>query len=741
MRVLGAYFLYGCGALFWCSVLALCLGASFVAAESGSVGTSGPQKECTALLKGSVFLKKLPHRALAFDKIGPEDIYAPLDATIKKATADVKAIAESREAPSFKNTVEALEHVDADMTRVYGAMDVLSIHKMSPAQTKLEKHFVPKMVEFSSKILSNKKLFARIKHVYEQHAYNNTPRGLSVEQKRLLNETYNKFAKNGAGLSENKQKRFRKISQELGVLSIQFKENVRQSIADFNLYLSEGEIAGLPEDLKAAARKKAQVAGSKDKYIIGIDYSDYMQAMKYLDSSEARRKLWDAKGKVASQGLFDNSKIVARILELRNQKAKLLGYASHAPRAMEERMAKTPQRVWEFLQTLYDAILPYAEKEWQELQAFAKAQGYKGSLQAWDITYYHTKLKERQQGFDVKLLRNYLNVGSTLKALFKVAKRLYGLEFKLKPHAAYPVWDKEMQVYEVSRKGDFVGLLYLDLFSRPQEKKEGAWMHDFLTQGQWKRRLQRPHVLVATNFTPQEELAFKDRLIEWYDVYVLFHEFGHALHGLLAQGRYRSLSGTNVALDLVELPSQVLENWIYEPEVAQLLGRHYKSKKPLPEAWIKKIRANKNLDTSPMQKLRQVRMSMLDMAWHDGPYQPKSWKDLDVIGFEKEFLAKFPGVVPQHPAAKKHSTTLSFSHLFSSMYDAGYYSYLWSEMLVAGAWPVFERGGFLSRKMGRRFEECILSKGNTREAEVLFADFCPHQPTAQDLVRFWEFKD
>ncbi|MCB0452864.1 MAG: M3 family metallopeptidase, partial [Aequorivita sp.] len=573
--------------------------------------------------------------------------------------------------------------------------------------------------EFSNDILLNEALFKRIKTVYSQKDALN----LSEEQQMLLEKKYKAFSRNGANLSEEKKTELRKIDTELSKLSLTFGENVLAETNKFGLHITdEKDLSGLPEGVIEAAAQTAEEKGKKG-WVFTLDYPSYVPFMTYADNRELRKKLAIAFGaKGFHNDALDNQQNVLQIATLRHKRANLLGYKSHAHFVLEERMAETPEKVKSFLNELLEKAKPAARKEFEELTAFAKKLDGIDHLEKWDGAYYSEKLKQKLFNLDDEKLKPYFELKNVINGVFTVAEKLYGLHFEEVQNI--DKYHTDVKTYEVKDdEGELVAIFYADFHPRAG-KRNGAWMTSYKSQQIKNGKNDRPHISIVCNFT--KPTASKPSLLTFNEVTTLFHEFGHALHGMLANTHYPSLSGTSVYWDFVELPSQILENWCYEKETLELFATHYKTGEIIPMEYVEKIKESATF-LEGMATLRQLSFGMLDMAWHGSdPSGIKNVKAFEIAAFDDTQL---------YPDVKENCMSTSFSHIFQGGYSAGYYSYKWAEVLDADAFALFKQEGIFNKKVADRFKGSVLSQGGTMDPMELYIKFRGQKPDPEALLR------
>ncbi|WP_304133049.1 M3 family metallopeptidase [Mesonia mobilis] len=660
-----------------------------------------------------------PFDAAPFSKIKNEHFKPAFQEAIAKAKAEIDSITSNEETPTFENTLEALEFAGETLSRVSSIFFNLNSAETNEEIQKIAQEVSPWLSEFSNDLTLNEELFKRVKSVYEQK----DSLELSVEQKTLLDKHYKSFTRNGANLPEEKKEQLREIDKELSKLSLSFGENVLAETNRYELHIEdEKDLKGLPESELENANLLAKAKG-KNGYIFTLQYPSYIPFMKYAENRELRKKLSIAFGAKGFQNdEYDNQENVLKIAKLRHQRANLLGFQTHAHFILEERMAKSPEKVNDFLNEMLEKAKPAAEKEFQELEQFAKELDDIDHLEKWDSAYYAEKLKQKRFQLDDEQLKPYFKLDNVIHGVFTVAKKLYDLHFK----EVFDIdkYHEEVKTYEVY-DGDhnFMALFYADFHPR-EGKRNGAWMTIYKDQKVKEGKNERPHVSNVCNFT--RPTSKKPSLLTFNEVTTLFHEFGHALHGMLANSTYPSLSGASVYWDFVELPSQVLENWCYEPEALELFARHYETDEVIPMEMIEKIKKSANFHEG-MQTVRQLSFGMLDMAWHAvDPSAINSVKENELKAFEATKL---------YPDVAENCMSTSFSHIFQGGYSAGYYSYKWAEVLDADAFAYFQEQGIFNKTVADKFKDNILSKGGTEDPMVLYKRFRGKEPNPEALLK------
>ncbi len=662
---------------------------------------------------------KTPFTTAPFSKIKNEDYKPAFEQAIANAKKEIDEIVNSKETPSFTNTVEALEFSGAQLSRISSIFFNLNSAETNEEIQKIAQEVSPLLSEFSNDIRLNAGLFERVKAVYENRANLE----LSEEQEMLLENQYKSFSRNGANLSDSEKEALRAIDMQLSQLSLKFGENVLAETNAFELHITdEADIEGLPEGEKEAA---ALLAKQKEKngWVITLDYPSYVPFMTYAKNRELRKKLALAFGSKGFQNnAFDNQKNVIDIANLRHKRANLLGYESHAHFVLEERMAESPENVWEFLNTLLEKAKPAAEKEFKQLSDFAKELDGIDQIEKWDSAYYTEKLKKELFDFDEEALKPYFELDSALAGVFEIANRLFDLNFKEVDNI--DKYHGDVKTFEVTdNDGNFISVFYADFHPRAG-KRNGAWMTSY--KSQWKKdgENSRPHISIVCNFTKPTET--KPSLLTFNELTTLFHEFGHALHGMLANTIYPSLSGTSVRWDFVELPSQILENWCFEKEALDIFAKHFEDNSAIPIELIDKIKKAASF-MEGMATLRQLSFGILDMTWHSqNPKNITNVKDLESKAFESTSF---------YPAVPGNCMSTAFSHIFQGGYSAGYYSYKWAEVLDADAFEAFKEKGIFNKDVADRFKNNVLSQGGTQKPMDLYIKFRGKKPTNEALLQ------
>jgi len=660
----------------------------------------------------------IPFDTAPFSKIKNEHFKPAFLQAIEDASAEIDTITNNSSMSTFENTIEALDFSGQQLDRISSVFFNLNAAETNEEIQKIAQEVSPLLSEFSNDITLNEALFIRIKAVYEQK----DQLKLTVEQDTLLDKKYKGFSRNGANLPDGKKKRLREIDAELSKLKLKFGENV---LAETNKYqkhlIVENQLDGLPEGEKEAA---AQLAKAKDKegWLVTLDYPSYIPFMKYAKNRKLRKELSLAFG---SKGFhndeLDNQENVLRIANLRHERAVLLGYKTHAHFVLEERMAETPEKVHEFLNELMEKAKPAAEREFKQLEDFAKELDGIDQLQKWDGSYYSEKLKQKLFELDDEKLKPYFKLENVIDGVFKVAEKLFGLKFE--EVSNIDTYHKEVKTYQVyDSNRNHISLFYADFHPRAG-KRGGAWMTSYKPQYVKNGVNVRPHISNVCNFT--RSTPSKPSLLTFNEVTTLFHEFGHGLHGMLANTTYPSLSGTSVYWDFVELPSQVMENWCYEKDALELFATHYETGEVIPMDLVQKIKESATFQEG-MATLRQLSFGLLDMSWHGAdPSKISNVKEHETIAFKGTDL---------YPKTSETCMSTTFSHIFQGGYSSGYYSYKWAEVLDADAFAHFKEKGIFNKEVATKFKDNVLSKGGTEKPMVLYKRFRGAEPKVEALL-------
>ncbi|MDM1361201.1 M3 family metallopeptidase [Myroides marinus] len=659
------------------------------------------------------------HGTAPFTQIKTEDYIPAFQKAIQDTKNEIEAITSNTDIPTFENTLEALAYSGMELDILSNIFFNLNSAETNDEMQKIAQEVAPMLSALSNDISLNEELFKRVKAVYEQKDNLN----LTTEQETLLTKNYKSFVRNGALLSEDKKERLRAIDAELSTTALKFGENVLAETHKYQLHItSEQDLAGLPEGAIEEAKALAEQEG-KEGWIFTLDYPSYIPFMTYADNRELRKEMAIAGGKKAFQDNEHNNEAnVLNIVNLRHERANLLGYATHAHFVLEERMAQSPDKVNAFLEELLAKAKPAADKEFAELAAFAKKTDNIDQLEKWDGSYYSEKLKQERFSLDDELLKPYFQLENVLDGAYQVANKLYGLVFTEvhnieKYHA-------DVRTFEVTNEaGEFIAVFYTDFFPR-KGKRNGAWMTSFKNQYIKDGINERPHISIVCNFT--KPTATKPSLLTFNEVTTLFHEFGHALHGMLANTTYPSLSGTNVYWDFVELPSQVMENWCYEKEALELFAKHYQTGETIPMELVEKIKESASF-LEGLATVRQLSFGLLDMGWHgQDPTTITSLKDFETKQFQS---------TQQYPDVKENAMSTSFSHIFQGGYSSGYYSYKWAEVLDADAFAYFKANGIFNKEVATKFKDNVLSQGGTDHPMTLYKKFRGQEPSPDALLK------
>ena len=670
---------------------------------------------------------QLPYGAPQFDKIRAEHYLPAFRQAISEAKADVDAIVNNPDAPDFPNTIEALEFAGRTLNRVSGIFYNILEADTNDELQRIAEEVSPLMTEYEMYVSLNDKLFERVKSVYA----GKDSLGLEPDQRRLLENTYRSFARNGANLSEEDKAVYSKYVEELSLLSLQFGKNVLASTNAYKLHLTDSsDLAGLPDYVRELG---AMTAGERglEGWVFTLDYPSYLPFMQNSERPDLRREMFLAYNSKALGGENDNTETVRKIADLRIKIANILGYETWADYVLEENMAKDKATVVNFLDDLMTPSLPYARKDVEAVFDYAKANGFAEMARAagmdpdqfmpWDFSYWSEKYKQAEYALSDEQLKPYFRLEDCIDAVFSLAGRLYGISFEERKDI--PVYHKDVKVYDVKdADGSHLALFYADFFPRAS-KRGGAWMTEFRGQSIRNGVEERPLVSIVTNFSKPTETA--PSLLTHDELCTFLHEFGHSLHGMFAEGRYTSLCGTNVSRDFVELPSQIMENWAFEPEYLNSFARDYRSGEVIPAELVERIVRAKNYLAGYYQ-VRQLDFGTLDMAWHTLTALPEE----DAAEFEKKVLAP-SAVMPKVPGT---AISTAFNHIFSGGYSAGYYSYKWAEVLEADAFSLFKEKGIFDRETASSFRANILSKGDTEDPAVLYRRFRGRDPEPSALM-------
>jgi peptidyl-dipeptidase Dcp len=659
-----------------------------------------------------------PDEAIDFSQLKKDHFIPAIELGIEIARQKLNALKCNKDSATFDNTIIPYESCSELLEQSSSVYFNLFSAEASEELQSLAQHISPKLAAFSSEVNLDADLFKKIKQVHDHKD------SLNAEQKILVEKYYLGFIRNGALLDDTKKEVLKKIDQELSTISPKFSEHVLKATNEFELWLEADQLSGLPESAKEAMAFDAEQKGKSGKYLVTLHAPSLIPFLQYSEKRDLREKLWRAFNSRAFKGQYDNSELVLTTVRLREQRAQLLGFKSHAEYVLKERMAKSSETVLQFLNKLLLPSKKAADRDLKEVENFALTLHPEiKKLQPWDYAFYSEKLKEEKYKFNEEELRPYFKLENVINGAFRHAHKLFGIEFT--PVDNIPKYHPDVTTYEVrdEKTKEYIGLLYADFFPRPT-KKAGGWMTSYREQGTFWDKKRRPHISIVCNFT--KPTPTKPSLLTYDEVHTLFHEFGHALHGLLSNCNYRSLAGTNVYWDFVELPSQLMENWVREKESLDLFAKHYETNEPIPEELIAKIKKS-NQFQSGYTSLRQLNFALLDMSWHTMPAD----KITNVDQFENETLAD----LRPFPKAEGTNTSCSFSHIFAGGYSAGYYSYKWAEVLDADAFEFFKQKGIYNAELGKKLRDTILSRGGTDEPMNLYKQFRGQEPDPNALLR------
>ena len=660
-----------------------------------------------------------PYGSVPFDEIKVEHFMPAFQEGMKQQTAEIEAIVNNPEAPTFENTIEAMENSGQLLSKVSYVFSCLTGAETNDELTALSMEISPLLSAHGDNISLNDGLFQRVKAVYEQKDQLN----LNQEQARLLEITYKDFIRSGAALNEADKNRLREINMELSKLALQFSDNVLKETNQYMLVIDkEEDLAGLPESVIAAAATTAKNKGLEGKWVFTLHNPSRLPFLQYSERRELREALLKAYiNRGDNDNEFDNKAIINKMVNYRIERSNLLGYNTFADYALENKMAQTPEAVFDLMAKIWERALPQAQKEAKELQAYINKEGGKFKLEAWDWWYYTEKVRKEKFDLDEAELKPYFKMENVREGIFMVANRLYGLNFKQLDNV--DVYHPEVEVFEVSdADGSLIGLFYTDYYPR-EGKRSGAWMSSLRKQQVLNGQHVHPHIYNVGNFT--RPVGDTPALLSIDEVETMFHEFGHALHGLLSKCTYNSLSGTSVSRDFVELPSQIMENWCMHPEVLKLYAKHYETGEIIPDELIAKIQAS-NTFNQGFTTVELVSAAYLDMFWHVLDQS----QDFDVRAFETEQLTRL-GLIPE--IIVRYRST-NFIHIFKNNYSAGYYSYLWSEVLDADGFGLFEEKGIFDQASATSFRKNVLERGNTDEPMNLYRAFRGADPNPEALL-------
>ena len=665
------------------------------------------------------------HQTAPFTSIKIEHYLPAFDAAIEEAKKEVQEIIDNPATPDFANTIVALDLAGERLNRIQGIFFNLNSADTSDEMQNIAQEVSPKLSDFGNDITLNKQLFDRIKTVHD-HRENLL---LNAEESTLLEKTYRRFVRSGANLNEGDKAKYREITKELSQLGLKYQQNVLAETNAYELLIAdEKDLSGLPESIIEMAAQTAQSKG-KEGWLFNLQFPSYVPFLKYADNRMLREQIFRASSSRANHGNDnDNKDLIRRIVDLKIEKAHLLGFRTHAEYKLQERMAETPEKVIQFLSDLHLKSKPFAEKEFAEIQEFAERTGFSGRIQRWDWAYYSEKLKSERYNYTDEEVKPYLQLEKVIDGVFSLARKLYGLQ--LKENTNIEVYHPDVTAYEVyNEENEFIAVLYLDFFPR-ESKRSGAWMTDYRSQSNVNGNPIRPHISLVTNFSKPTENS--PSMLTFGEVTTFLHEFGHGLHGMLSQCQFPGTSGTNVYWDFVELPSQIHENWAYEKEWLDEFAVHYQTGEKLPEELIQKIQKAQNFQAAYMME-RQISFALLDMAYYN--------REIPVSGDLKEFEMEAISSTDLFEPVDGSMQSTSFSHIFSGGYDAGYYSYKWAEVLDADAFSVFQEKGIFNRETADSFRKNILEKGGSEHPAILYRAFRGQEATTAALLKRNGLKD
>jgi peptidyl-dipeptidase Dcp len=660
-----------------------------------------------------------PYQTPPFHLIKEDDYLPAFKEAINRAEKEIEQIVNNDEPPSFENSVEALEAAGKQLTTVSNIFFNLNHADTNENIQKIAREVSPLLTKFNNDIWLNQKLFKRIKSVYD----NKKNVTLREDRQKLLDDTFKEFVRRGALLTGEEKKQYRKITEELAKLSLEFGEHVLAETNGYKLHIIDKEdLSGLPEGVIEAAAVLAK-SEKKEGWMFSLHFPSYMPFMKYADNRNLRKQMFMAYSKRGNQNnQYDNKEIIKKMVNLRREKARLLGHQTHAHYVLEKSMATSVTTVNGFLNELLEASIAFAVNDVKEVEAFAKKKGLTGKLERWDFIYYSEKLKTQKLGLNDEMTKPYFQLQNVEKGVFGLASRLYGIRFQ--ENKSIPKYHDEVRAFEVFDENNrFLAVLYVDYFPRPT-KQGGAWMTSFREQYVENGKDIRPLVSLVTNFT--RPTGTKPSLLTFREVETFLHEFGHGLHGMLSRVHYESQSGTNVYRDFVELPSQLMENWASEKEWLKEVGIHYQTGEIIPDELVEKLAESKRFQ-SGYATVRQLSFGLNDMAWHtlNQPF------DGDVVAFEKKAM----GPTELFPPVKGSCMSTAFSHIFDGGYSAGYYGYKWAEVLDADAFELFKKKGIFNKEVADSFRKNILEKGGTKHPMELYRAFRGHKPSIKPLLK------
>lgn len=662
-----------------------------------------------------------PYQMPPFDQIKNEHYQPAIKEAIEKQQEEIKAIAENANTPDFANTIEALENSGKDLKRITRVFYNVKNANGDEELQKIAEELAPVLSKNSDDIFLNEKLFARIKSVNENGEITSQ---LNPEQKQLLKKTYTSFVRNGANLPEEKKERLRKINSEIALLTLKFGNNVLNETNNYTLVVAdEGRLAGLPTPLIETAAKEAENRDQKGKWVFTLNNSSVMPFLQYAEDRELRQEIWNAyQLRGNNDNAYDNKESLLKIANLRLEKANILGYKSHAAYVLEESMSKTPEGAMDLLNQLWQPALQKAKNEAADIQKLMQQDGIQGNVTPADWRYYSEKIRQQRYDFDENQMQAYFSLENTREGIFMVTEKLYGLKFEQLNDV--PVYHEDVTVWKVTEKdGTEIGVLLMDMHPRAT-KNGGAWMTSYRPQSTVNGERIKPIISIVCNFTQPTDST--PALLTFDEVTTFFHEFGHALHGLLSDVQYESLAGTSVPRDFVELPSQIMENWAEEPEVLKMFAKHYQTGETIPDEMIEKMKATGTFNQG-FATTEYLAASILDMMYHaiEEPLEG------DVVSYEINSMKEAgltDAIIPRYRSTY-------FNHVFSGGYSAGYYSYIWSEVLDSDAFEAFKSTSLFDPENAASFRKNVLERGGTQDPEELYVNFRGKKPSIEPLLK------
>ena len=664
------------------------------------------------------FLKEFdqPFGTIPFNEIETGHFIPALDIAIEEARGEIDSIANNSDSATFENTILAQELAGKKLGRIATAYFHLFGSESDKEFQALAGQISPKLAKFGNDVNLNKELFSRVEYVYE-----NEMNSLNEEDARLTELSYKGFVRNGAKLSNEDKDKIRTLDEEMSTLSPQFSNNGLNATNAYEMWLDEEDLDGLPDMIKEGAKMAAKSKGKEDKWLFTLQFPSYFPFMKFSNRRDLREELMKASVTKCNGGEFDNTHLCKRIAKMKHERAMLLGYDNFADYILEKRMAENQTNIFNLLDNLYEACYEPAKNDLEQIKAIAKEIDNIDEIKPWDTVYYGEKLKQKLYDFNEDSLRPYFKSDNVVKGVFDIANKMYGLKFSKLDDVQ--TWHEDVNVYEVmDEDGSHVGILYEDLFPR-ETKRSGAWMNELRSQGMEDGEVLRPHVTFNCNLTKPTEST--PSLLTFAEVTTIFHEFGHCLHGLLSNRKYTSVGGTSVFWDFVELPSQIMENWVGEKEALSLFAHHYETGEVIPDDLLEKIKDSKNFMSGTMC-LRQLSLGYLDMAWFGEDRNVDNVEEFEWEAVKKTALMeKIPGA----------SISCSLGHIFAGGYSAGYYSYKWAEVLEADAFEKFKEDGIFNRDTANSFRNNILSQGNMKHPMELYKAFRGREPKVEALLK------